>query len=733
MHFSRLRVAPFLSLVALSLAALSACPSDTPFPGQIRIALEGVVTDAATGTPLADVDVSVPNAGALATATTDADGRYAITFNGYEQLLVFFTKDGYASTRATLNTADTIRESPSDIVVGQVITPALFPLNGTLQVRVVGQNQANLIEGARVRIAPPADVVDANVTWEGVTGENGEVTLAGIPGGVNLTVTALATDADGDGTVDYASAVQNVFSNPDAATLVNFNVNPFVNDFLVFNTFDDVNAVSITADATFEFVYAGPMDTTPGLTTVNLTRDGTALATLVEWSDDALTLTVAPRAPMVSGQEYLLTVNTVSANGVGVNFGPRAFTVDGNRVPGAVQNVVVLSEPDEVAFFNPTIRLGFDPVAGATSYRVYANNSGAQRDLLRVATVAASDLDPVNPELSLTLPAQFRSVPNDTTPFGFGETLSFFVVAAIGNNEGTFPATPVTVADERCPDIVIAGRSNNWNNTSTTDPLDVEIVLQSNEWIPLEAAQPALTFAHRVLPGAPVPLANASFTLERSADRRTLTLKATLLPETDARFVNFTVAVAALLDASGNAPCDVAPQTQITEGGEFALTDDFESGPGGFQGNGPWALGTPVRDVTTHALAPQDASSGTNAWGTNLIADYDDSAAGTLTLSSRVFSPPPPGRTLNFSVSFVFAAGAGDNAAVFWVSQDNSVNVLIDNLPRTGSNFVRRNINTNAFTTGAGPGRLEFRLVHDGQETAAAGLFIDDFSYQANY
>jgi hypothetical protein len=187
------------------------------------------------------------------------------------------------------------------------------------------------------------------------------------------------------------------------------------------------------------------------------------------------------------------------------------------------------------------------------------------------------------------------------------------------------------------------------------------------------------------------------------------------------------------LKASGNAPCDSDPLTFLTQGGTFQLTEDFEDGANAFSGTAPWALGTPVRDETTHPLAPNGAASGTQAWGTNLTANYDDSTAGTATLSSRVLTPPGPGRNMQFQVNLVFSPGAGATATVFWVSKDNQVTTQLDTISATGANFVRRTFNVNSNQTGEGAGHLELRLTRDGQNTTSAGLFIDDFTYQAAY
>lgn len=702
----------------------------------VIIHVQGVVRDGLTGLPLPNAAVSIPAAGDLGDLRADASGFYSVTFEGIGDFFVFVTQPGYAGARhrAVANFGDTVPDTSLNVRV--VVDVLMFPLVGELNGIVAGVGTIDAVAGARLiaRVeAPYVPYVDTtDIDLEATTGDDGSYRFTDLPAGVPLRLLVPAQDLDDDGDPDFATATVAVGALDVAPITRNILVQQFVEDQVVWTNFDDIESFAVPTEAEFMFVYAAPMSTTPGATTVFLTRAGTRVAVEHTWDAEGLVLTVAPRAPLTTGQTYELEIVATSATNEIVVWGPETFSVGGDQLPGAVTNMELLDDPDTIDFVDPTITVGFDPVDDATAYRVYARNDMGQSDWLEVGEELATSLDPAEPAISFSLPAAFDSVPGAGTPFGFGETLEIVVVAMIGTNEGPFPAEPLSVPDAACPTFQVS-RFGDFDNSGSSDPSEVtfDVVAVGGEWID-PANAPTIAFTRYAAPVGYV-LDGATFT-SSIVDRDTMRLTGFVPADESADLNRYVVDVSQLRDPSGNTAC-VGSTTVvglIAEGNTRTVAFDMELADGWTTTSAQWERGTPVG-------LPASGASGA-VWGTNLDGDYDDAAAATFTLSSPTITLPSSVSSVSFSAWYDI--GDGDSVEVHWLEDGGNAS-LVQAYTFSSAFWNTRSLSMSAFA--GETGHFEFRLITDGGDppdvdagpgntpTADDGFFLDTFRVSGSW
>ncbi len=691
----------------------------------VFVQVQGLVRDAVTGLPLEGASVDIPAAGEdKRHQVTDENGIYSVRFEGFGTFLVFVSADGYVDTRRTVAAA--FGDTPeSSFVIHVVSDVTMYPLAGSVSGVVAGTGRLDAIDGARVivRVDPSfAGVLDlSGVTLETTTGSDGAYAFTGLPAGVTLRLLVPAQDLDADGLPDFATSLTTLGALDVAAVVENVIVDPFTNDEVVWNSFDNEESFAVQPDATFELVYAAPMSTTPGGTTVDLLRGGLRVATEHAWDDEGLVLTITPRAPLSVGQEYTIRVSATTSNNDVVDWGPYAFMVGGDRQPGAVANVALVGDAEDLSFTSPIFTVGFDPVSDATGYRVYARNDAQQSDWLQVASVPTTSLNPTAPQISFTLPTAFDSAPGVHTPFGFGETVQIAVVALIGTNEGPFPATALSVADVACPRFTVT-RGGTFDNTGTTDvEVYFDVSAAGAEWID-PATAPTIAFTNYVFPdGDGFLFAPSSFALE-IVDHDTMRLTGILPAGESAMLDRYVVDVSALADPSGNVACDDSlPPPGLPGHNQYAMTSEWDmEADFGWSGQAPWSRGTPT-------AGPSAAFDGTAVWGTNLTGDYPDSAAGTSVLSTGDIRLP------SLSGNMIFrrwiALGAGDVVELYWV-QDGGSPELLRQYTSANNLAVWQQDSASVTSNPGETGHFELRLIVDGGGTAGAGFYLDGVLFQ---
>lgn len=691
----------------------------------VFVQVQGLVRDAVSGLPLEGAEVDIPAAGeAKRHLVTDENGLYTVRFEGFGTFLVFVSADGYVDTRRTVNAA--FGDTPeASFVIHVVNDVTMYPLSGSVSGVVAGTGRLDAISDARVivRLDPTmVGVLDTSgVTLETITASDGTFAFTGLPAGVGLRLLVPAQDLDGDALPDFATSLISLGALDEAAVVQNVTVDPFSNDEVVWNSFDNVENFAVQPDATFELVYAAPMSTTPGGTTVDLLRGGVRVATEHAWDTDGIVLTITPRAPLSVGQQYTIEVTATTRNNDAVSWGPYAFLVGGDRQPGGVTGLALVGDAEDLSFTLPSFTVGFDPVSDATGYRVYARNDAGQSDWLQVATATVTSLNPEEPEISFTLPAAFDSTPGVHTPFGFGETVQIAVVALIGANEGPFPATVLSVTDVACPTFTVTRGGNFSNAGATEQEVYFEISAVGGEWIDPDTA-PTVAFTDYVFPeGDGFRFTPSSFTLE-IVDHDTMRLTGVLPAGENALLDRYVVDISALADPSGNVACAAsAPEPGMPGDGQYVSTSEWDMEADlGWSGQAPWARGTP-------ADGPGAAFEGTAVWGTNLTGNYDDNVGATAVLQSGDIVLP----TTSGAVSYRrwITLGTGDLVEVYWVPNGGAAELLRQYT--TANNLAAWQQDSLSLTASPGEtGHFEFRLVVDGGITAAAGFYLDGVVFQ---
>lgn len=711
--------------LSLPLIALSACfcePADPELQGpeapiaSVIVVIEGVVTDALTGQPVPGADVHIPAAGDRGKVKTNDDGFYSVRFEGFGSFNVFISKDGYAKGKSVANTSSSNAPEAS-YIINVVQNPTLYPTIGSVRGVVAGSGPLDAIGNARVLVrVNNSQIFDPGLVLETTTGEDGRYELTGLPAGAsNLRLLVPGQDLDEDGEPDFATKLVSLGTLDEAPTVVNVAVAPFTADAVVWTSFDNVENFAIEPDVSFEFVFAGPMSTTPGATEVTLRRGGTAVSTTHSWDDEGLVLTVTPRVPLMVGKSYDLRVDATSVANQTVSWGTYTFTVGGDRVPGEVENVTLVSDPTTLPFFQPWIEVGFDPVADATGYRVYARNDRTQTDWLQITQAFTSNLDPVAPTIGFTLPSAFNSVPGVATPFGLGETVEVAVVALLGGNEGPFPAVPLDVRDEACLDLSVSV-SGVFNNTAGTAPSDVLIRVSAvgGEWLD-EAAAPTVSFSNYVFPdGDDFTFAASDFTATWTDDD-TVELNGQVPAGMSAILDEYTVDLSALRDPSGNGPCEGEETVSglIGDSGHHTPTWSMEADDG-WSGDGEWERGAPSN------VGPTDPPDGDNLWGTVLDGPYSDDAVTTSTLSSPTLVLPSSSGQLTWYYWFE----GNETLALYWVEDGGSEWLLRNLTPNGYWGYDSVSLSSYAGQTG----HFEWRFTTNGDgETVApgAGAYLD--------
>lgn len=702
----------------------------------VIIHVEGVVRDAITGLPLPNAQVSIPAAGERGQLQADAAGFYSVTFEGIGDFFVFVSHDGYAGSRhrALANFGDTVPDT--SLNVRAVVDVLMFPLVGEVNGVIVGTGPIDAVADARViaRVEPAyVPFVDTTgIALQATTAADGSYSMSDLPAGVPLRLLVPAQDLDGDGRPDFATSLTPIGSLDVAPITQNIQVSPFITDQVVWTTFDNVESFAVAPDASFDFVFAAAMSTTPGATDIRLLRSGVRVATQHQWDAEGLVLTVSPRAPLTAGQTYSLTIEATSQTGDVVTWGPSSFTVGGDRLPGEVTGIVLVDDPATLPFSSPTMTVGFDPVDDATGYRVYARNDMGQSDWLEVAERGLTNLNPGEPEIAFGLPSAFDSLPGAGTPFGRGETLEIAVVALIGANEGPFPETLLTVSDEACPTFSVSP-GGTVDNTSGTEPAELyfDISGVGGEWID-PSSTATVAFSDYIFPGAGgVGLDGGAFTLE-VVDQNTLRLLGSIPAGVSAVLAQYSVDVSALTDPSGNAACaDTSPITGLFGGGSFtSVVWDMEADDG-FTGAAPWERGPPVG-------APASGADG-DVWGTTLNGNYPDTAADTFVLATADVRLPSSISQVYFSGWY--ALGQGDSVEVYWVPEAGG-EALLTTFTFSSPFWGQRSLSASAF---AGQlGHFEFRLNTDGGTpgvpdagpggpTADDGFFLDNLTLSGTW
>ncbi|MCC7070557.1 MAG: carboxypeptidase regulatory-like domain-containing protein [Deltaproteobacteria bacterium] len=691
----------------------------------IFVEVQGVVRDAVTGLPIAEADVDIPAAGAAKRhLVTDERGFYSVRFEGFGSFLVFISADGYVDMRRTVVAA--LADAPeASFVIHVVNDVSMAPLTGAVSGVVVGTGPLDAVSGARVvvRLDPSllAALDTSGVTLETTTDADGAFAFTGLPAGVALRLLVPAQDLDGDDLPDFATSLTQLGTLDEAPVVQNVAVTPFEIDEVVWTTFDNVESFAVQPEASFELVYAGPMSSTPGGTTVDLLRAGVRVATEHQWDADGIVLTVTPRAPLSVGQEYSITVTATTRNNDQVRWGPHVFLVGGDRLPGAVTNLALVGDAEDLGFVSPTFTVSFDAVDDATGYRVYARNDAEQSDWLQVASAAASALNPAAPEMSFALPAAFDSVPGTHTPFGFGETVEIAVVALIGENEGPFPTATLSVADVACPTLSVT-RGGTFNNSGGSNEVALyfDVSAVGGEWLD-PSTLPGVTFTDFAFPdGDGFLFGPGDFSVE-IIDRDTLRLSALLPPGESAMLDRYLVDVSAVADPSGNLACDDAyPAPGMAGDGSYQSAVnawDMEAALG-WSGQSPWERGAPTS-------GPGAAYEGSSVWASNLAGDYPDTAAGTAVLSSGSLVLPTSSASVSYRIWH--ALGAGDTAALYWVQDGGTAQLLRQYL---GSNGLWQSEAVSLSAYPAQTGHLELRLTVDGASTAGAGVYLDAMTFQ---
>jgi hypothetical protein len=458
----------------------------------------GRAIDVTTQGPLDGVSVKV--VGSDATLTTAADGTFRLDNVSVNSSYTFiFEKAGFVRMRTTASISGSAGNSPLEGSI-TTFTMEMYPANGSVTGHVFLPNG---------RPAPNATVyVDQrnSVGGESVvstqTGMDGAFTLNGLatsPTGITHTVFAQWYDENGDMQADYSNVNQNVrvFAGQAARVFLTYsNLNQRI---VASNVVDG----EVPAGEDLQFTFALP------LVTGNYNQNSSRAFVLVHTSGTGspeipvegtfMSPTVLRVRPSLNslreGELYRLDLslrNASTSSGTGndfstsINFQVRAASV--NPFTTQVSGITLVNSnpiapfPETAFDYNSnSFVLSWLPAAGAVRYEIYARDTTANPNYVRVVTTVTAD-GRSRYERTVTLPSAFTQQLGNS-PLANGNRVTFAVVGvdAYGSRAPLMGAPTAEARDTipprvtGGPTLIGGGTADAINDTATAQEIRLRI------------------------------------------------------------------------------------------------------------------------------------------------------------------------------------------------------------------------------------------------------------------
>ncbi len=482
----------------------------------------------------------------------------------------------------------------------------------------------------------------------GVTDENGQVTLTGLP--VSRVYFSIdAHDIDGDGEYDYGAMTSSFVLTADETTPGHMVLPPYTGNFpeIIVNNLPTSYGESLSAPSLF-FIFSVPMDTELNATNTTLYQDNSPYQEIpvnAVWSSP-IRLVVTPNESLANPMmDYNFNVTVRSEDGQSLTRSwPHFYWLsDGVSSDGDCEefvNDLLAVNPlgEEVDFDTRTFQLSWSAVSCAGGYRIYARDDRNNTQWLFLGE-NPTDFETGTVTETVTLPSSFDryNVDSIQTPFA-GTEVSFCVVpldAADSTPGGSHGM--VVVRDERVPTImgvIQHGTSN--NDTGITQSIQFNVYF--SEYISPSVEDPVIEIAEMGGDDA-FALDPATATWVWNAGRMSGQFVFEIADGVNASGDEYRVVITDLADLSGNSNTWFT-STEWATVEVFGAFFDFEGSAQGWSQSGEgWEWGIPT-------IGPGEGHESQYCWGVSLDSNYGDNWDTSLT--SPIFIVPTSGALLTY-------------------------------------------------------------------------------------
>lgn len=283
---------------------LSSCKKEN---GSLKVIIEGFVMDTVTSVKLKDVSVELYTNGKNHLTTTNSNGYYNLGEFNVGDYTIVYSKDGY------LNESNFINISPEIIITGtsyQIIKSDLIyltPLNEKAEFTVY-RKYLDGEEVAASNFPYTISLGSFNNPISGNTSSNGIISLENVPQKITLSIDHIYNN------IRYKTHATIDTRNDNKVVVYGFN--PEANLGIVSTNVLNMNGQPIenfTVSDNITLLFTIPVDVNNA--SFDLLEDGWASVDFTyQWSNNNMSLTIDPAAPLLSNNYYSLEINVKNEN-----------------------------------------------------------------------------------------------------------------------------------------------------------------------------------------------------------------------------------------------------------------------------------------------------------------------------------------------------------------------------------------------------------------------------------
>ncbi len=167
----------FFAIVAIF--ALASCTDEIK---EMKILIEGSVTDAKTGAVLEGVEVSLTNKGDVDTVTTDENGYFELGQYNPGSYTLIVSKDGYLTSSVNVS-SHSMFSTMNTVSPNEYVTVNLSPLSGELNMTVFKRFSGSATKTVAAEVPYTIYLNNYNDPIKGTTDENGLIQESNFPAG----------------------------------------------------------------------------------------------------------------------------------------------------------------------------------------------------------------------------------------------------------------------------------------------------------------------------------------------------------------------------------------------------------------------------------------------------------------------------------------------------------------------------------------------------------------------
>lgn len=276
----------FFAIVAIF--ALASCNEEIK---EMKVLIEGSVTDSKTGAVVEGAEVSLTNKSNTDTVTTDENGYFELGQYNPGSYTLIVSKDGYLNSAVDVSSSSMF-STMNTVSPNEYVSVNLSPRTETLNLTVFKRYTGNAIKTVASNVPYTIYFSGYNDPVEGTTNENGLIEQSEMPATGNYT---LEFDFE---VGDYRyKATRWITANDESVTIYGYNDQ---GDFglVSSNLLDDRgNPVrEFDVDDDIELVFNQPVDTTDGYTVNGLNMGwGMEMEYNVEFENDDMKVVIDPK------------------------------------------------------------------------------------------------------------------------------------------------------------------------------------------------------------------------------------------------------------------------------------------------------------------------------------------------------------------------------------------------------------------------------------------------------